>query len=161
MFKSFLTKSENIERESYIWNLIGSTLNAFQSVIMLAVITRVTNLNDAGIFTIAYANSILMLNIGKYGMRNFQVSDYDSQFSFSEYKLSRLYTTLAMVSVSLIYILIISNLNDYSVTKSLTVLIMCVYKAIDSLKMYTTVSSNRRTDSISPEKHYRYVCFVR
>ena len=134
MFKSFLTKSENIERESYIWNLIGSTLNAFQSVIMLAVITRVTNLNDAGIFTIAYANSILMLNIGKYGMRNFQVSDYDSQFSFSEYKLSRLYTTLAMVSVSLIYILIISNLNDYSVTKSLTVLIMCVYKAIDSFE---------------------------
>ena len=83
--KSFLIQSDNIERDSFIWNMAGSMIMAFQSVIMLMILTRVLGLIEAGVFTIAYANANLFLTIGKYGVRNFQVSDVTGQFTFREY----------------------------------------------------------------------------
>ena len=77
--RSFLLNSKDIKKDSFIWNMIGSMLTAFQSVIMLAILTRVLSLYDAGVFTIAYASANLFLNIGKYGMRNYQVSDVKKQ----------------------------------------------------------------------------------
>ena len=88
--KEFILDDHNIERDSYVWNMIGSMLMAFQSVIMLMILTRVLGLKEAGIFTIAYANANLFLTIGKYGMRYFQISDVKRQFTFAEYRMSRL-----------------------------------------------------------------------
>lgn len=70
--KHFLLNSKNINKSSFIWNMAGSMLMAFQSVIMLMIITRTLNLYEAGVFTLAYASANLFLNIGKYGMRNFK-----------------------------------------------------------------------------------------
>ena len=130
----FLTKSENIEKDSYIWNMIGSMLNAFQSVIILMAITRTIDLYEAGIYTIANTNANLFLNIGKYGIRNFQVSDTKGQFSFSEYLVSRYITTFIMILSSIIYIIFAAKSNNYSMNKSLIILFMCVFKAIDSIE---------------------------
>ena len=80
--KHFLLDSKNIDKSSFVWNMIGSMLMAFQSVIMLMIITRTLDLYSAGIFTLAYASANLFLNIGKYGMHNFQVSDMKNQFNF-------------------------------------------------------------------------------
>lgn len=132
--KKFLTSSKNIDRDSYIWNMIGSMLNAFQSVIMLMILTRVVNLYEAGLFTIAYANANLFLNIGKYGVRNFQVSDTNRQFSFREYNRSRYITTIAMLLVSVVYVAIVSHTNHYTVEKSQIIIWMCLFKTIDSLE---------------------------
>ena len=38
--KHFLLNSKNINKSSFIWNMAGSMLMAFQSVIMLMIITR-------------------------------------------------------------------------------------------------------------------------
>ncbi|MCH5248877.1 MAG: oligosaccharide flippase family protein [Lachnospiraceae bacterium] len=130
----FLTESKNREADGYIWNMLGSLLMAFQSVIMLMIFTRVLNLRDAGIFTIAYANANLFLTIGKYGMRNFQVSDVKEQFNFSEYRRSRYVTTTMMLVVSLIYVLYIGKQNSYTLDKSLVIILMCVFKAVDSVE---------------------------
>lgn len=134
MIKNFLLKSKNIEHDSYLWNLIGSGLNAIQSVIMLILITRACGLTDAGIFSIAYANAMLLQNISKYGMRNFQVSDIDSFFSFKDYKTSRIITSLAMIFISLIYVLIVSGKNGYSNYKSAIIICMCFYKLLDGIE---------------------------
>lgn len=157
MLKKFFTNSDNIEKDSFVWNLIGSTLNAFQSVIMLVIITRVTNLNDAGIFSIAYANSILLLNIGKYGMRNFQVSDFNSEFSFDEYKKSRYITISAMILCSVIYIVIVSQTNNYSLNKSLIIFFMCLYKAIDAIEdvYHGHYQNNNRLDIAGKAMSFR------
>ena len=130
----YIIKSNNVERDSFIWNLIGSTLNSFQSIIMLVFITRITNLIDAGIFSIAYTNSILLLNIGKFGMRNFQVSDITEEFNFFEYKFSRYLTTATMLIVSIIYIFFTYLTHNYSINKVLITFILCVYKSTDSIE---------------------------
>lgn len=134
LLHNFLCKSNNVERDSLIWNMVGSCLNAFQSVIMLMILTRFVNLNEAGIFTIAYASANLFLNIGKYGIRNFQVSDVNSQFSFSVYHMVRIVTTLLMIFVSLGYVLAAGWANQYAVNKILCIFFMCMFKTVDSME---------------------------
>lgn len=132
--KRFLLNTEHIERDSYIWNMTGSILVAFQSVIMLMILTRTLGLKEAGIFTIAYADANLFLTIGKYGMRNFQVSDVKKQFSFGEYWVSRVITSASMVIVSLGYVLYVHNTSEYTMEKSLVIIWMCLFKVIDAME---------------------------
>lgn len=130
----FMIKPNHIEKDSFLWNMAGSMLLAFQSVIMLMVLTRVLGLADAGIFTIAYANANLFLTIGKYGMRNFQVSDVKGQFTFYEYFLSRIITVFLMITVSIVYVIYVGNKNGYSTEKSLVIIWMSLFKAVDAFE---------------------------
>lgn len=124
----FLTKKSN----AYIWNMLGGFLNAFQSVILLMVITRTVDLYSAGVFTIAYASANLFLTIGKYGMRNYQVTDVRPKFSFDEYLLSRVTTCILMIGVSVVYVLYKFAIDGYSAEKAAVVLFMCLLKVIDA-----------------------------
>ena len=130
--KNFLLNSKNIDRDSFTWNMAGSLLNAFQSVIMLAVLTRVMDLTAAGILTIAYANANLFLNIGKFGMRNYHVSDVRNEYSFREYHGSRIVTVVLMVVVSATYILYSAYSNGYSSEKAWIIFWMCLFKIPDA-----------------------------
>ncbi len=132
--KKFLMNATNINRDSVVWNMIGSILNAFQSVIMLMILTRTVGLVESGVFTIAYANANLFLTIGKYGMRSYQVSDLKHQFSFSDYKVSRVITSCAMIICFIMYTLYASFANEYSLKKSIVILLMCFLKVIDSIE---------------------------
>lgn len=129
--KEFFLNDRNIERNSYIWNMIGSMLMAFQSVIMLMILTRTLGLLEAGIFTIAYANANLFLTIGKYGMRYFQVSDMKNQFKFAEYKISRIITSITMMIVALAYVIYATSSNGYSMEKTQVIIWMCLFKVVD------------------------------
>lgn len=125
---------DNIKRDSYLWNMAGSMLMAFQSVIMLMILTRTLGLVEAGIFTIAYANANLFLTIGKYGMRYFQVSDVKNQFTFAEYRVSRVVTSLGMLGVSAAYTLYASVSNGYTMEKTQVIIWMCLFKVVDGIE---------------------------
>lgn len=130
----FFLYASNIQRDSFLWNMAGSMLFSFQSVIMLMVLTRVLGLREAGIFTLAFANANLFLTVGKYGMRSFQVSDVRRQFSFWEYARSRWVTTLAMLAASVVYLLYAARKNSYELDKSLVILCMCLMQAVTSVE---------------------------
>lgn len=146
--RNFFINSKNITRDSYIWNMTGSMLNAFQSVIMLMILTRVVNLYEAGLFTIAYANANLFVTIGRYGMHNYQVSDVNKQYTFREYLVSRIITTILMAVVSVIYVLYASHANSYTSEKSWIILWMCALKLIDSMEdiYFAMYQQNHRLD---------------
>lgn len=132
--KNFLTTSNNIQRDSYIWNMTGCMLQALQSVILLMIITRIFGLAQAGVFTFAYANANLFLNVGKYGMRYYQATDIQEQYSFGEYVYSRIITTFAMLVIAGIYTGYAATSNNYSMEKSGIIVWMCIYKAADSIE---------------------------
>lgn len=132
--KKFILHSKNVSRDSYIWNMIGSLFLAFQSVLILMVLTRVIGLVQAGIFTIAYANANLFMNIGKYGIRNFQVSDSKEQFTFGDYLKCRYITFFIAVIVSVLYAVYNALANGYSAEKTWIIIIMCIYKFADVIE---------------------------
>lgn len=142
--RKFLIESNNIEKDSYIWNMVASMMMAFQSVIMLMILTRVLGLIDAGVFTIAYANANLFLTIGKFGMRNFQVSDAKDEFMFQDYRNSRIVTTIVMLLVAIIYVAITGIRNGYTIEKSWTIIWMCLFKVADSIEDVYSAFYQRR-----------------
>ena len=132
--RKFLISENEIVRDTYIWNMVSNLLFAFQSVIILIVLTRAVGLEDAGVFTIAYANASLFLIIGKYGVRNFQVSDMNEKNSFKDYQTVRAITTIAMLASSVVYAYVLMKKNDYSFYKCLIVILMCIYKMPDVIE---------------------------
>ena len=70
--KKFFINSDNIVRDSYLWNVLSASIYAMQSAIVLIVITHTVGLEDAGVFSIAYAIASLMYYIGEYGVRKYQ-----------------------------------------------------------------------------------------
>jgi len=126
--------TSKIERDAYIWNTASGLLMAFQSVIMLMVLMRVCDVVEAGVFTIAYANANLFLNLGKYGMRNFQVSDISRSYSYKTYARSRMATTAAMIVLGIAYLAYSAFTLSYSIDKVLVILVMLVFKAADSIE---------------------------
>lgn len=128
-------KSSQIEYDGFIFNSLGGLLNAFQSVFVLMVLSRVMpTLEEAGIFTFAYSVANLMLNIGKYGMRNYQVTDVKEKYAYSTYFKSRILTTAAMIVASVAYVVVRNGIEGYTFEKVWVIIFMCLFKAVDSLE---------------------------
>lgn len=128
------TKNDGRLRSAYLWNTAGSMLNAFQSVIMLMVITRVADLVTAGVFTLAYANANLFLNLGSFGMRTFEASDSVPQHGFRAYAISRFVTALAMVICSWGWLAWSAYANAYDADKTFAVALMTLMKGMDTVE---------------------------
>jgi len=126
--------SKDTSRDGVLWNMIGSMLMAFQSVIFLMILTRTVGIVASGVFTIAYANANLFLNVGKYGVRNYQVSDVKNEYNFKEYLKSRWLTTFLMIIFSVVYTLYTAYLNQYSSEKTWIIIWMCLFKVVDSIE---------------------------
>ena len=111
---------------------------AFQSVLMLIVLTYTVGLVESGVFVIAYANANLMHIIGKWGMRNYQVSDAQGEYSFSHYLGSRVITCFIMLVVSALLIIYLAIAGSYSIQKVFVLCVMCLFKLLDAVEdVYT------------------------
>lgn len=123
-----LVQNKN-QKGAFFWNSAASILVSFQSALLLIVISYFGSTQDAGIFTFAYAAANLMVVIGKFGMRQFQVSDANNKYTFSEYLYSRKITTIIMLIVSFFYALF-SGANNYN--KIMVILLWCGIRAIEA-----------------------------
>lgn len=132
--KQFFFYTTDINRATYKWNLIYSLIFGFQSVIILVVLTRTVGIDDAGIFTIAYANASLFLLGAKYGVRNYQVSDIKNEYGFVEYLQHRWISVSIMSILELIYIIGCTFTKEYSVEKTWIMILVCLLKVPDAIE---------------------------
>ncbi len=75
-----------------------------------------------------------MMTIGKYGIRQFQVSDVEEKYSFKEYVSARIITTAVMIIASLIYVSINHFTGLYSFEKCVVIILICLAKAVDAFE---------------------------
>lgn len=134
MKKFLFGNTNNILRNSYIWNTIGGLLNAGQSALLLVVISRTNPVEDAGIFSIAYAIACLAVTVGKWGMRNFQATDVQEKYDYSTYVSSRIITCILMMALTLFYIIKGMVISDYSLDKCFVILLMGLLKLLDAVE---------------------------
>lgn len=125
---------KSVLKDSYIWNTIGGLLNAGQSALLLIVLSRTNGMEDAGIFSIAYAIASLTITVGKFGMRNFQATDMKEKYCYGAYVTSRIITSLGMLSVTAYYILKGLFFLDYSMEKCMVILFMGLLKMVDAVE---------------------------
>lgn len=121
-------------RRAYIWNTASGVVSAAQSVVILVFISRYIGIIEAGTFTIAYAIANLIGVFAKYGVRNFQVTDIEEQYSFLTYLLSRIVSVLCSVIFLAIYLLMQVQWQRYVVGKAVVIFVICVWKLTDAME---------------------------
>lgn len=80
-----------------IWNTLGSTMYGINSFIMLALVSRVGTVEEAGYFGIAFTTAQLMYIVGLFGMNHYQQTDYQEKYSLVTYIKAKLISTIFMV----------------------------------------------------------------
>ena len=130
--KKFFVSSNNVIRDSYLWNVLSASMFAMQSAIILIVITHTNGLEDAGVFSIAYAIGSLMYYVAEYGVRKYQVSDINEEMSFTDYHSHRLTVCLIAVIASLLYIANGYFRQGYTPYKAYIVLAICLNKVVEA-----------------------------
>ena len=140
-----LAKPERAARNGLIWNLTASIINGLEAVVILAVAARTLEIEYSGIYTIGFTIANLFMCIGKYGVRNFQVTDVDERYSFHEYRLTRIISLCAMIFISVIYIF----LQSYSLEKRMIILLFVFIYAIEAFEdvYLAALQHNGRLDS--------------
>ena len=130
--RKILLRDKNIQQETYFWNSFSAALNSFQTMLLLFVITRVGNMTDSSILVMAYAVGNLLYNIGKYGVRQFQVTDTREHFGFYDYIVARYISMVFMLISVLIYLAGGIFFKNYSFEKTAVIFLICVYKGIEA-----------------------------
>lgn len=106
-------KINNSTVKNMVWNMIASGVNASEAVVVLMVANRVLGLHDCGVLTFSFTFANLMMCIGKYGVRNFQVSDENNKYEIIDYFNSRVITLIfeLIVAIALLTMLFIFKIN--------------------------------------------------
>ena len=131
-YKKIFLNSKNPAKSSYLWNAFAAMLFALQSAFMLIIITRTNGLDDAGIFSIAYAVASLMSFIGEFGVRKYQVSDVNEIHGFTDYYTFKLISCVGMIIACALYSVYGLFINGYTIKKFLVVVTICLIKLADT-----------------------------
>lgn len=144
MSRFLFGNGQSIEKKATIWNAVASFAYSLQSAVLLMVITRTTGLVDGGIFTIAYTVTQMMATIGSFGMRDFQVSDSKSEYSYRDYFSSRIVSVIIMIIVCIGY----SLFQGYNGEKLILIVLLCAYRVVDGVEdvVHGEIQKSNRLD---------------
>lgn len=115
-------------RKNILWNIIGATTNAFNSLLFTIIVTRINGTNDAGIFTYAFATACLLYVIGVYLGRTYQVTDINEENTNNDYIYNRITTCVIMLILSILFVMI----KNYDIYKATIIVLLCGFKCIEA-----------------------------
>ena len=128
-----MKKKESDIKKNFFWNTIGTSLNAFNSLFFMIIVTRINGVDEAGIFTFAFSTACLFYVIGIYSGRAYQVTENNNNISDSDYFYTKSLTCLLMICFAIIYCLI----SQYNIYKFTIILFLILYKVLESFSEFT------------------------
>lgn len=136
---------KNIQfRKNFIWNILGTGFNAFNSLFFMIAVTRINGVDNAGIFTIAFSTACIIYIVGVYAGRIYQVTEPDKSITDKEYIINRIITTVSM----LILVVLFSVIRGYNIFKLTIFLLLTTYKALEAFSdvIYGILQKNEKLD---------------
>lgn len=134
MIRWIIGESEESKNSIFWWNAVGGAISAGQSAILLVFISHKLGITIAGIVTIAYALANLFASITRYGVRNYQVTDSNNLFSFSDYLYGRIVCTVLSVLICIIYFTWCFAANGDTLSKIIILGEITILKLIDAVE---------------------------
>ena len=116
------------DKKNVVWNIIGATTNAFNSLLFAILVTRINGIDNGGIFTYCFATACLLYMIGVYAGRTFQVTDIRNKNSDKDYIYHRILTCIIMIIVSIGFVIV----KQYDIYKSSIFIILCIFKGVEA-----------------------------
>ena len=121
-----MRNKSNVKKD-FIFNTMGTGINAFNSLFFMIIATRINGVSDAGIFTFAFSTAALFQIIGVYSGRIYQITD-NTKATNEDYLVNKVITCAIMFVVSILFIL----LRGYTGKKMLVILILCIYRTLEA-----------------------------
>ena len=113
----------------YICNSVGAAMWGALFPILTVVITQLSGVELAGMFSLAFVTGSLLMILGNYGVRTYQVSDIYEEHTFTDYQISRVITCVAMLIVGVLY----CTLRGYAGDMFIISIGVYIYKMVDAL----------------------------
>ena len=118
-----------VRKSEFIWNSISSIIASALSAVLLLFCTRINGLDAAGIFSIAFATSVILNAIGDYGIRVYQVTDVNRKYKFGQYLALRTIVVAIMLIIGIAFVFI----SGYETEKLIICIFLILFRVIDNL----------------------------
>ena len=115
-------------KSNFIWNILGTGLNAFNSLFFMICVTRINKTTNAGIFTLAFSTACILNVIGTYAGRVYQVTDRGKKLTDNDYIFNRIISCITMMIIAFAFVII----RKYDVYKSSIFILLAFYKCIEA-----------------------------
>lgn len=113
----------------FVWNSVGNAVWAIVFPVMTMVSTQLVGVEVAGMISMAYIVGLLLMFVGNFGVRTFQVSDTKMQHSFKDYQANRWVTCAVMLLIGWLY----CSIRGYSSEMFGISMGIIIYKFVDAL----------------------------
>lgn len=122
----------NIEKKNMLWNITGSFCYAFASILLSFLVMRIVGDSAGGIFAFGFSTfGQQMFTVAYFGIRPFQITDGNGEYSFGDYLGHRMITSGIAVLISALYLTWTRIIGAYSTVKATAVFLLAMYKIID------------------------------
>ncbi len=113
----------------FIWNSVGAAAWGAVFPLVTMVSTQLVGTEQAGMISMAFVVGILLMFLGNFGARTYQISDIHEEHSFLDYQISRWITCIVMVACGWFY----CSIRGYSQEMFDISIAIILYKMIDAL----------------------------
>lgn len=108
--------------------MLGSGMNAFATMLLTVVTSRLAGVENGGILSLAFGLCYLFSSLATFEVRTYQATDLQQRFSFGEYLGVRVLTCAAAAVCCAGYV----ALCRYDAQKMWVVLAVCLFKILES-----------------------------
>lgn len=145
-------------RKNFIWNILGTGFNAFNSLFFMITVTRINGVDNAGIFTIAYATACIIFVIGTYAGRVYQVTEPDKSITDKEYIINRLITSGGMNVLVILFCLF----RGYDIYKTIVFILLTLYKSLEAFSdvLYGILQKNEKLEFVGKSLFFKALISV-
>ncbi len=77
--------TNTVSKRAILWNTIGSIMWAANSFVMVLFVSRATDVETVGRFSIALTTAQLLYIVGVFGSNNYQMTDFKFKYRFADY----------------------------------------------------------------------------
>ena len=135
-----MSDEKKIMAKNFIWNTIGTGFNSFNSLFFLILVTRINGIENAGIFSIAYATATILYTLALYSGRLCQVTDIENKIKDKDYILNRALTCFIMIIGASIYL----GIKRYTSFKTGVFVVLAIFKGLEAFSdiLYGVMQKN-------------------
>lgn len=80
---------KSIQKNNFIWNMLGSIAGAATTVLLTMIATRISGPEEGGVLGLALGLCFIVGTVGMFEVRPFQSTDLSEEFTFPVYCTAR------------------------------------------------------------------------
>lgn len=125
----FIGKDINQAKNTFVWTALSGIVYSLQSLIFLIILTNLMGKSAAGLYSLGIMIANQMLTVGKYSVRNYQVSDINEKYTFDQYYTFRICTCAAAMLITIGWVIF----GGYRGDEAVVIISLTVYKMAECM----------------------------